>query len=289
MAVNKRMLEESDLDEEELELAKMGATFTQLVWRRQKIATDGKDTFAVEFPSTDSECFLTTGQQLFDSKRLDSCLKAILNNKIKHLNRDKIIGMPSLLQNYYGKTFQVWIPPQTGERYYIGVDCAEGIGQDYSTAIVLNADGEQVALFKNNTLKPYQFADVIDTLGRYFNKAMLTVEKASGGHSVIERLRYDKHYMNMTKYKTYDQFNRTIWQVGFDTNNKTKSIIVNDCREFFEKGLIKINSRDILDEMKVFVSDRNGKMAAIRGNHDDLVMGLCLAIVGLKSGLWYPW
>ena len=117
---------------------------------------------------------------------------------------------------------------------------------------------------------------------------MLTVEKASGGHSVIERLRYDKHYMNMTKYKTYDQFNRTVWYVGFDTNNKTKSIIVNDCREWFEKGLIKINSRDILEEMKVFVSDDGGKMGAIRGSHDDLVLGLCLAIVGLKSGLWYP-
>jgi ribosomal RNA small subunit methyltransferase A len=168
------------------------------------------------------------------------------------------------------------------------VDCSEGIGQDYSTAIVLNADGEQVAQFRNNSIKPYQYTDIIYALGFYYNKAMLTIEKASGGHSVIERLRHDSHYMNMTKYKSYDQFNRTMWQVGFDTNSKTKSIIVNDCREWFEKGLLKINSRELLEEMQKFVADNNGSMGAIRGSHDDLVMALCLAIVGLKSGLWYP-
>lgn len=283
-----RELGYEDLDEDETQLYDMGASLEQLVWRRQKIATDGLETFKVEFPSTDDECFLTTGQQLFDSKRIDSISNAIIKNKITYLQKDKIVGLPLILQNLYPKSLQIYSIPKIGERYFVGVDCSEGIGQDYSTAIVLNKDGEQVAQFKNNQLKPYQLADVIDTLGRYYNKALLTIEKASGGHSVIERLRYDKHYMNMTKYKTYDEFNRAIWKVGFDTNNKTKSIIVNDAREWFEKGLLQIRSRGILDEMKVFVSNDKGGMGAISGQHDDLVMGLCLAIVGLKSNIWYP-
>ncbi len=153
---------------------------------------------------------------------------------------------------------------------------------------MLNKDGEQVAEFKNNQTKPYQLADVIDSLGRYYNKALITVEKASGGHSVIERLRHDKKYMNMTKYKTYDEFNRAIWKVGFDTNNKTKSIIVNDAREWFEKGMIQVKSRELLEEMKVFIANDNGSMGAIIGSHDDLVMALCLSIVGMKNGVWYP-
>ena len=287
-ATHGRGLSYENLDADETQLYDMGASLEQLVWRRQKIATDGLETFKVEFPSTDDECFLTTGQQLFDSKRIDSISNAIIKNKITYLQKDKIVGLPLILQNLYPKSLQIYSIPKSGERYYIGVDCSEGIGQDYSTAIVLNKDGEQVAQFKNNQLKPYQLADVIDTLGRYYNKALLTIEKASGGHSVIERLRYDKHYMNMTKYKTYDEFNRAIWKVGFDTNNKTKSIIVNDAREWFEKGLLQIRSRGILDEMKVFVSNDKGGMGAISGQHDDLVMGLCLAIVGLKSNIWYP-
>lgn len=277
-----------DLDADEIQLYDIGASLEQLAWRRKKISTDGKDAFNVEYPATDSDCFLTSGTQLFDSKRIDGCIQTIIKDKITYLAKDKIVGLPLILQNLYGKSLQIWGIPKSGEKYYIGVDCSEGIGQDYSTAIVLNKDGEQVAQLKNNQIKPYQMADVIDALGRYYNKALLTIEKASGGHSVIERLRYDKRYMNMTKYKTYDEFNRAIWKVGFDTNNKTKSIIVNDGREWFEKGLLQIRSRELLDEMKVFVVTDKGGMGAISGSHDDLVMGLCLAIVGMKNALWYP-
>lgn len=287
-AQNGKNLSIKDLDSDELDLVDMGATLSQLTWRRLKIATDGVETFKVEFPSQDAECFLTTGQQLFDSKRIDNCLKALLSDKIIYLPKDKIIGLPLILQNLYGKSLQIWAIPKDGEKYYIGVDCSEGIGQDYSTAIVLNRDGEQVAQFKNNQLKPYQLADVIESLGRYFNKALLTIEKASGGFSVIERLRIDKHYMNMTKYKTFDEFNRSIFKVGFDTNNKTKSIVVNDAREWFEKGFIQIKSKELLDELKVFISNDKGGMGAICGQHDDLVMGLCLCVAGMKTGLWYP-
>lgn len=287
-AVNNCELSYDDLDIDEIDLFDKGANLSQLTWRRQKVATDGLDTFKVEFPSTDDECFITTGQQLFDGKRIDSCIKGLINDKVKHLSKSNIVGLPSILQNLYPKSLKIWKIPQPNQKYYIGVDCSEGIGKDYSTAIVLNKDGEQVAQLRNNQLKPYQLADVIDALGRYYNKALLTVEKASGGHSVIERLRYDKKYMNMTKYKTYDEFNRAIWKVGFDTNNKTKSIIVNDAREWFEKGLIQIKSRGMLDEMRVYVSNDKGGMGAISGQHDDLVMGLCLAIVGVKSNIWYP-
>lgn len=288
ITMNGKKLSVEDLDSDEIELHNIGATLDQLTWRRQKIATEGLETFHVEFPSSDNECFCTTGTQLFDSKRIDNSIQTILKDKISYIPKNSIIGLPTTLQTLYGKSLQIWGIPKIGERYYIGVDCSEGIGQDYSTAIVLNKDGEQVAQFKNNQIKPYQFADVIDTLGRYYNKALLTVEKASGGYAVIERLRYDKHYMNMLKYKTFDEFNRTIWKVGFDTNAKTKSIIVNDCREWFEKGMIKIVSKDILEEMKVFVSNDKGSMGAINGSHDDLVMALCLTIAGIKANIWYP-
>ena len=168
------------------------------------------------------------------------------------------------------------------------MDCSEGLGKDFHAIIVLNSDGEQVARFKNNKIKPYEFADIVDALGRYYNKALLTVEKASGGYSVIERLRYEKHYMNMTKYRTFDEFNRTVWKVGFDTNSKTKSIAVNDFREWFDKGMIKIVDKELLDEMKVFVSDDSGKMGAISGCHDDLIASAWLCIQGMKLGFWYP-
>mgnify|MGYP000341412270 CR=1 FL=1 len=147
-----------------------------------------------------------------------------------------------------------------------------------------------VAMFTqdNPIAKPYEFADIIDAMGRWYNKGLLVVEKASGGHSCIERLRYDKKYMNMYKYKCYDEFKRTIWKVGFDTNNKTKSIAVNDMREWFDKGLIDIQSNDLLEEMKTFVAEDNGAFNAVVGSHDDLVSACWLCIAGMKSAFWYP-
>ena len=188
------------------------------------------------------------------------------------------------------KSFKVLNVPKYGKHYWIGVDVAEGLGgnRDSSTMFVMDKEGNQVAEFKSNKIKPYEFADVVDAVGRWYNKALLTVEKASGGHSIIERLRYEKHYMNMTKYKTYDEFKRTIWNVGFDTNNKTKSIAVNDAREWFDKGLININSMDLLEEMKTFVSEDNGAFNAVSGAHDDLVSAMWLCIQGIKNGFWYP-
>jgi len=287
-ARNGRNLSMEDLDDTEIGLVNLGATLEQLAWRRKKISTDSVETFGVEYPATDEECFLTTGQQIFDSKRINSSLTAIITDKITPIPRDNIVGLPNLLRNYYGKSLSIWRLPQNKARYFLGVDCSEGLSQDSSTIIVLDADGEQVAQFKSNKIKPYEFADVVDTMGRYYNKGLITVEKASGGYSVIERLRYDKHYLNMTKYKTFDEFNRTVWRVGFDTNSKTKSIVVNDFREWFDKGLIHIVSKELLEEMKVFVANDNGSMGAMSGSHDDLTMATCLCIAGMKLGFYYP-
>lgn len=201
------------------------------------------------------------------------------------------ILLPQVLRPHVSnRNLKVWQIPKKGIRYVLGCDVAEGLGgkRDSSTIYVSDKDGVQVAEFKSNKVKPYEFADIIDAMGRWYNKGLLVVEKASGGHSCIERLRYDKKYMNMYKYKCYDEFKRTIWKVGFDTNNKTKSIAVNDMREWFDKGLIDIQSNDLLEEMKTFVAEDNGAFNAVVGSHDDLVSACWLCIAGMKSAFWYP-
>lgn len=91
----------------------------------------------------------------------------------------------------------------------------------------------------------------------------------------------------MTKYQSYDELNRAVWNVGFDTNNKSKSLIINDFVELFAKGQLKINSRRLLQEMKVFEINDNGSMGAISGSHDDSVMATAFAIVSMKNRFYY--
>ena len=280
-----------DLTEEEQQLLKdyKGMTLDILCWRRLKIQNSSVDQFNQEFPLTDDMAFITSGDSVFDNNRVTQVLKALSLNKTKYIAKKELSDLPIDLLKFYGKSFFMYKKPKASEKYYIGVDCSEGIGKDSSTCVVLNSQGEEVAMFKNNKIKPYEFSAFVNELGRYYNKAYLIVEKASGGHSVIERLRYEYKYMNMAKYKSYDEFNKAKWQIGFDTNSKTKGIIINDLREMFDKGNILINSADTVEEMKVFIIKDNGSMSAMSGYHDDLVIATALALSGLKSGKWYKW
>lgn len=288
---NGKMLTEDEYDDEEKALAKLGMTPEQAVWRRGKIAESSLDAFHEEFPSTFEESCIVTGSSVFDNNRVVRLQQAIIEKNIKSLPLDKITGLPNVLRPHIQNgNLKIWTTPRPKIKYYLGCDVAEGLGgkRDSSTIYVSDKDGRQVAQFKSNKIKPYEFADIIDAMGRWYNKGLLVVEKASGGHACIERLRIDKKYMNMYKCKTYDEFKREIWKVGFDTNNKTKSIAVNDMREWFDKGLIDINSNDLLEEMKTFVAEDNGSFNAVVGSHDDLVSSCWLCIQGMKSSFWYP-
>lgn len=288
---NGKMLTEDEYDDEEKALAKLGMTPEQAVWRRGKIAESSLDAFHEEFPSTFEESCIVTGSSVFDNNRVVRLQQAIIEKNIKPLPLDKITGLPNVLRPHIQNgNLKIWTIPRPKIKYYLGCDVAEGLGgkRDSSTIYVSDKDGRQVAQFKSNKIKPYEFADIIDAMGRWYNKGLLVVEKASGGHACIERLRIDKKYMNMYKCKTYDEFKREIWKVGFDTNNKTKSIAVNDMREWFDKGLIDINSNDLLEEMKTFVAEDNGSFNAVVGSHDDLVSSCWLCIQGMKSSFWYP-
>jgi hypothetical protein len=275
---------DNELDEDEKQLVEMGATIDQIIWRRGKISTEGLDTFHVEFPSTDDECFISTGCNVFDTNRIAKLLKTKFKEPVRE---DKLVIKNELRNWIKNGSLKIYKIPQANMRYWVGIDVSEGVGQDSSTLFIIDKNGENVCTFKNNKIKPYEFADVCAWIGKYYNNAHLVVEKASGGHSVIERLRYTHKYRNMAKYKTYDEFNKIQWKFGFDTNAKTKGIAVNDAREWFDKGLIKINDKELLNEMKVFVIDENGKMGAVIGAHDDLVSAMWLAIQGIKSGYWY--
>lgn len=277
-----------ELDIEEIELKDMGASIEQLMWRRLKVANTGAEAFHQEYPSTDTEAFISTGANVFDNSRILSVEKAIKEEKQQYINKNNLIDLPIDLMALYGRSFFMYKIPMEGRRYVIGVDMSEGVGQDYSVLEILDKEtGEQVAELYNNQIKPYQMVDLLYSLGMYFNYALLCIEKASGGHSVIEKLRYDKNYMNMVKYKTYDERNKERWNIGFDTNTKTKSMAINNLRENFEKGEIKINSIRVLHEMKIFSIKDNGTMGATGSGHDDTVMAMALAIQAIKYPYWY--
>lgn len=281
---------EMDLTDEEKELLKItGITMDIICWRRMKIQNSSIDKFNQEFPLTDMMAFITSGNSVFNNERVTNILSVLQLEKEKFIKKENIEDLPMELKKYSGKSFFCYQKPVKGERYSIGCDTSEGVGKDYSVCVVLDSQGEEVAMFRDNKIKPYAMAEVVNALGLYFNKAYLVIEKASSGHSIIERLRYTFKYMNMSKYKSYDEFMRPKFTIGFDTNAKTKGIIINDLVEMFDKGQILIHSEVVLEEFKVFEVKDNGSMGNMPGFNDDTVMAFALALSGIKTNVRYVW
>lgn len=280
-----KVLTVAELDAEELDLHGKGATIEQLMWRRLKIAnagSEGKNSFYQEYPSTDSQAFVATGNSVFPSDKIEERLRYLPT----HLNRSQLKELNSTLKQYLNGSLFLWEKPKPDMKYYLGVDSAEGIGQDFSVINVWSEELIQVGEFRNNKIAPHIFSEILYQLGLYYNYGQLIIEKASSGHTILSKLRFDYKYRNMFMYKEYDARGRAKKKVGYVTNSTTKPMMINNFREKFEENQIVINSKTLLEEMKVFKIDGN-KMGAISGRHDDCIMSASMALVGLDTKIWY--
>lgn len=281
IATHGKALEEDELTDVEVGLMKDGATIEQIMWRRIKINDMGEQLFAQEYPSNPVEAFVSTGENVFDSGMLLNRLSTLYQTKLLTLPKD----IAPILRKYK-QYLQVWKLPVKKKRYYIGVDTAEGLGgsSDYSVICVMDAEGFQCAEWRSNKVKPYEFADIVLAMGQWYNDGLLIIERASAGHTVLDKIVHSYKYQNIYKYKEYDQRGKAKRKPGWETSGKSKPIMIADFQEWFETKQCCINSKDLLEEMKLYQA-KDGSYNAASG-HDDLVIGFALSIQGLKSQQW---
>ncbi|XCQ27117.1 terminase family protein [Bacillus infantis] len=277
-----------DLEHEEKELhKKYKASFRQLMFRRYYIETNSLEKFQREFPTTPDEAFAESNKAIFDTKKIIERL----NNVLPPMSTKEVYeDLPSALQPYINKQLFIYHLPKKGMKQYAGVDVASGSGgdNDNSSMSVFNAEGQQMASFYANDIPVYEFANIVNNVGRFFNYAFICVERNSYGLPLLERLRKEYNYMNLLKQKVFDQKGRKKLQLGFTTTSVTKPIIINDYKENFELGLINIECVQTLEEMKIY-QDNNGKMGNKKGSklHDDLVISVAMACQAMKQSKYY--
>ena len=64
---------------------------------------------------------------------------------------------------------------------------------------------------------------------------------------------------------------------GFDTNSKTKPLIIDQLRMTLRKGEMTLHDRNTIGELRTYIVNEAGKMTAEADHHDDEVMSLALA------------
>ena len=270
--------EDMELSEEEWELLeKFELDNDQLYWRRLKIAESGDRKFKQEYPSTPEEAFLVTGNSVFDQEKVNSIVVQA-PEYVRHFDENS---------NYFEDSreghLELWRSPNFDDRFIIGADVALGVGQDYSTAVVLNKERQVCALFRDNFTDPSNFGDILFYLGRYFNNALLAVESNSLGIATLNRLK-QMNYINLYyQTKAASLLNDEGGKPGFRTTVSTKPMIIGNLKRAIEEDDIWIPSTIMVEELKTYVSAENGSTNALAGNFDDTVMALAIAFEAYRT------
>lgn len=179
----------------------------------------------------------------------------------------------------------VYQKPAPGRLYIATVDCAEGVGQDFSTINIVDVSEvpyKQVAKYRNNKLPLLFFPTIIYSLAKKYNEAFVLIETNNIGQQVVDILHYDLEYENIYKLEHHHIKGQSIssgfkrsTSFGVKTTKSVKKIGCANLKTLIESDKLIVNDFDTIAEMNTFVRVRDSYQAE-EGNNDDLVMGLVL-------------
>ena len=263
--------------EEEEQVEKYGLDNDQLFWRRLKIAEGGKLKFQQEYPCTADEAFIMSGSNVFDTQKLDSLIPR------PHQRQSEWDPASKMFDAHREGNLYIYDYPKWEEPYVVGADVSLGVGQDYSSAVILNNKFEVVAVYRNNRIDPAQWGELLFYLGRYYNNAFMAVESNSMGIATLQKLDH-MGYINLYKQtKVANVSNEEGERLGFRTTSATKPAIIGNLKNLIDNDGVMIPSPTVIQELKDYIATDTGKTEAAPGCHDDTVIALAICAEVMRT------
>ena len=179
----------------------------------------------------------------------------------------------------------VYVEPEKDRLYTITVDTARGQGLDYSTFTVFDTTEvpyKIVAKYRNNTVAPLLFPNIINIVGKKYNDAYILVESNDIGAQVADVLHHDLEYENLLTVSWFGRHGQQISSghrkdisLGVRTTKQVKKIGCSNLKSLVEEDKLLIPDYDIISELTTFVTNGD-TFAAEEGANDDLVTTLVL-------------
>ena len=220
-------------------------------WKEQTISNTSQLQFDQEFGNT----FFGTGDTL--------------------VNADTLLNLRAKPPKRYmeGGLLKIYEEPQKGHDYVMTVDVSKGRGQDYSTFTLIDISVRpfaQVAVYRNNTISPLLFPNIIYKYAKPYNDAYVVVESNDQGTVVCNGLYHDLEYENM-----HVESSVKANAIGIEINRKTKRLGCSAIKDILETNRLTINDDNTILEISTFEA-KGQSYEASDGNHDDLMMNLVL-------------
>ena len=250
----------------------------QLYWYYNKYNNYiDKELIKQEYPCTPEEAFLASGNCVFDKeaiiRRITELKEPLKQGYFSYkYNGLKITNIK--WQDDPNGPIKIYKLPRKGYPYVLSGDTA-GDGSDFFTGQVIdNTSGEQVAVYKEKT-DEVEYTKQMYCLGMYYKEALIGIETNFSTYPQLEleRLGYKNFYVRKVEDTAQDRVKKSF---GFKTTSLTRPIILGDLKRVLKEHLDKINDRDTLEELLVFIKNEKGREEAQVGYHDDLVMALAI-------------
>ena len=216
-------------------------------------------------------------RQEFETEFIGSSATLIPGSKLRNMIFKNPIFQQEGLDIYY--------QPEKNRNYVATVDCAEGVGQDYSVISVIDVTEipyKQVAKYRSNQIPPMVFPTIIYNIATKYNNAYVLVETNNVGQQVVDILHYDLEYefiFQIQRSQVKGQhvssgFKKSV-TFGLKTTTPVKKMGCANLKALIENDKLLIEDFDTISELNTFVRVRDTYMAE-EGNNDDIVMSLVL-------------
>jgi len=220
-------------------------------WKLETISNTSQLQFDQEFGNT----FFGTGDTLINAETLMG---------LRGCNPHRILESGDAL---------CYSEPVKDHEYIMTVDVSKGRGQDYSTFNVIDITErpfKQVLTYRNNTISPLLFPNIIYKYANLYNEAWVVVEANDQGTVVCNGLYYDLEYENLHTSSAVKAN-----ALGIEINRKTKRLGCSAIKDILESNKLEIYDENTILEISTFVG-KGQSYSASDGNHDDLMMNLVM-------------
>jgi len=199
---------------------------------------------------------------------------------------------PSKLRSMVFKTplhinnnLSVYAEPVKNRTYALIADTSQGKGVDYSAFSVFDVSEmpyTQVAVFRDNTISPLLYPNVIYNVGNKYNMAHVLIEVNDIGSQVADTLHYDLEYENIMIVTMRGRAGQQIGggfakniQLGLRTSKQIKRIGCAALKDLIEQDQLIIPDFESIKELTTFALQNNTYQAE-EGAHDDIAMTLVI-------------
>ena len=186
---------------------------------------------------------------------------------------------------HINNNLSVYEEPIKNHTYALVADTSQGKGVDYSALVVFDVSEmpyTQVAVFRDNTISPLLYPNVIHNVGNKYNQAHVLIEVNDIGSQVADTLHYDLEYENIMIVTMRGRAGQQIGggfakniQLGIRTSKQIKRIGCAALKDLIEQDQLIIPDFETIKELTTFALTNNTYQAE-EGAHDDLAMTLVI-------------